>query len=438
MTINNLPSAIQQIVQDGWLLRFFDDALYPTLMFRGAYDAMEVPQHLGQQYTFTKKGLLPIVQDALAPVTNSDLTSGLTPVSVGYEQYTATLSQYAAAVQTNMLSSGIAIVDLYKSAVQDLGFNAGQSLDIQARRVMSQAYNGGRTYLTAVATAATTLTVKDVSGFDFVYVNGVRTATSVSNPLAVTVAQSGTPIARNVTGVTPGSANNAEDMIPGTLTINTAVTSVVGDAVISSVAPFSVRPGGKTTSYNLLATDILTLANLNAATARLRSMGVPAFDDGFYKAYLTPEQVSQLMNDNAVQRVYDTHPDAAEFQRGLVAIGGGCKIFLTNQPANGLNESGVLVQRGFIAGKEAGYEVRSSLIADWLSSSGLSATGAVVFSPKHYVAMILRTPLDTLQQVVTNSWSFIGDWVMATDVYGFGNSSAVYRRMVSIQSGSAA
>lgn len=434
MTINNLPAAIQQIVQDGWLLRFFDEALYPALMYRGIFEAMEVPQHLGQTYTFTKKGLLPVVQTAMTPPANTDNTSGLTPVTNSYEQYSVVLNQYAQPVQTNMVSSGISIVDLYKENVEDLGYSAGRSLDTQARRALFQAYAGGRTYLTA-GSSTTSIAVKDVNGFDFVYVNGLRVTTSVSNPHPVTLTENGTPDTRNVTGVTPGALNTDTDRIPGTLTLDVAVTgAIVGDYVISDYAPVSLRPNGKTTSFNLAANDTLTMSLLNSATKNLMALGVPPHDDTFYHAYLTPDQIQQLQDDGAIQKIYETHPDSEEFQRGAVAIVANCKIFMTNAAPNDTNEAGVSVQRGMVTGKKLGFEVRSSLIAEWLNASGISANGHIEFSPTHHIAMVLLKPQDYLQQVVTNTWSFIGNWVAATDVYGgVGASTRYYRRAVMVE-----
>lgn len=438
MTINNLGSSITQIVPEEWLLRFFDEALYPELLMRKMYAAQPVPQHLGETFTFTKKGLLPLVTSALAPVTNTDLTSGLTPQNVQYEQYTGVLSQYAAASMINLLSSGIALADMYKSGAEDLGLNCGQSLDVLARQAANYAYSGGRSYVKTAATSVTQ-TLRSIAGFQYVWVNGSRTAVSVSNPLAVTITESGVAASRNVTGATAASLTSGDiagDLIPGTVTLSASAATIIGDSIIAANAPFSVRPNGKTTGYNLIATDVLTLKDINAAVARLRATAVPTHDDGFYHAFLDPQQAQQLMNDNAVQRIYDTHPDAPEFQRGVVGVAGGCKLFQTAQAARYTNEGGVTVYRGLITGKEMGYEVRSSLIGNWLDSANLSATGYVIFSPEHYAAMIFRQPLDTLQQVVTLSWSFIGAYVLATDELSTlgGVSNVPYRRGCLIES----
>lgn len=435
MTISNLPTELQKMVQAGWIMRLLDDALYPTLRFRGLFEGMEVPQHLGQTYTFSKKGLLPVVRSPLTPATTGSITSGLTPQVFNTEQYSVEINQYAQATATNLLSSGVMSVSLVEQNVRALGFNAGQSLDQNSRATLFQAYAGGRTYLTAAATASTTITVKDISGFDFLYVNGVKVSSSVSNPHAVTVDESGTPASRNVTGFTAGSLVPGSDKIPGTLTLNAAVTSVIGDSVISSYAPASLRPNSRTTSYDIVAGDLFDANLLNQASATLMSLGVQPFDNGYYKAILDPFQL-QRVYDTALNTGLRLTPDDPEFMRGAVGIMNGVMLYQSNQTPNETNEGGVLVHRGIVVGKEPGYEVRSSLIADWLDRSrGINAHGYVEFSPNNYVAMIMRNPIDTLQQEVTDSWSFIGNWVAATDVYGgVGNSTANYRRGLMLES----
>lgn len=434
--ISNLPAAIQQILQPGFLIRFMEQALYTQLAYRDAYIPFETPVHLGQSFTFTRKGLLPVVQSALTRPTNSDLTSGLTPQVSGKEQYTVVMSEYAQPVETNMLSSAGSIVDLYRENAEDLGLNAGQSLDIQARRRLFLAYNGGRTYVTAAAGPVTTVTVRNVAGFDFIYTNGVQLTTSVSNPHPVTITQSGTPATRNITAVTPGSLNTTEDTVPGTVTLDASVTVILGDSMISSFAPDSIRPNNRTTAFNLTSTDVMTLQHLMEASGRLRAKAIPKHDDGYYHAVLDSMQVVQLWNDPAFQRMYQSLPESEEFRQGMVGVAGGIKIFESQQTPSGNNvaTTPLKVNRAIVTGKEVGFEARYAGISKWLAMSGLSATGTIMFSPDTHVALIVRTPLDTLQQVITNTWSFIGDWVATTDsLTNFGGSSAYYKRGVVIE-----
>lgn len=436
MTINNLPVALQQLVLDGWLMRFFQSALFPNLLYRNEYEAFEAPQRLGETYTFTRKGLLPLVTTALAPPANSDLNSGLTPANISYEQYSVTLQQIAQASQTNLLSSGIALADLYKSDVEALGDSAGRSLDQFSRRTLFEAYGGGRTFITAGVTGVK-IAVDNVKGFETVYVNGVSVTTSVANPHPVTVTESGVPDATlAVTGVIPGSLNINDDTTPGSLTLDASVTVITGDTVISDYAPFSLRPNGKTTSHTIAAADTVDLADFNAAVAQLKKLAVPTHRDGFYHAIVDPVQMNQLMNDPAVQRIYNADgAGSPEFMYGGVAIAGRIKFFESPVTPNSTNAAGVEIRRAIITGRDPGYEVRSALIGDWLKTNQLSATGAVVFMPEHHISLIMRTPQDILQQVVTTSFSFIGNWVAGTDVLStIGGSAAYYKRCVMIES----
>lgn len=438
MAINNLPAAQQKIVQSGFLERFFEDALFPHLHYRRLYEAHPTTNHMGVSFTMSKKGLLPIQYDPLSTVNNSDLTSGVPLYQNQYEQYSFTIDQTAAGVQTNLLTSSVSIGNLYKEASEDLGRQAGRSLDAISRNKLFQAYNGGRTFLDTAAAATTTIAVANINGFDFVYVNGVRQETSLANPHPITVDGN----AVNVVGfASDGNTSriNTQALDDGTLTTDANVTGAVGDLVLSDYAPFSIRPNGKTNTYEMTASDVLTYADLVDASVHMQQLSVPAHDDGFYHAILDPTQAGQLLKDPAVQRVFNADgANSLEFQRGLVAIAGGVKIFQSQATpyGNSTIATGTLpIRRGIVTGKELGYEAQYQDMAKWLSANSLSATGAVVFSPKAHVAMILRNPLDALQQVITQTWSFIGDWVVATDVLSdIGGSTAYYKRAVVLES----
>ena len=428
--VQNLPAAIQQVIQDGFLLRFFNDSLFTQLIYRSSYDVVTTPAHLGQSFTFTRKGLLDVVQDPLTPINTADnLSSGITPTYSGKEQYSVTMNQYANAIETNALSSSVSIVNLYRENVEDLGLNAGQSLDIQARRRMMLAYNGFRSYVLAPVGPTASVSLDNIAGLDFVYDNGVRFVTSVTNPHPVTISENGVPTTRDVIGVTPGARDNSDDTVPGSVTLSSNVTVVAGDYIISDFAPQSIRPNGKRTAFNLASNDILTLQSLIDAAAGLRSRGVAPHDDGYFHAVMDSTSVAQLWQDAAFQRAFQSLPDSAEYQFGAAGTIGGVKIFETQQAPNSNNLNGLKVRRILVTGKEIGYEARFEAIARWLELAGASPGGAIQFSSEAWVAMILRNPIDTLQQTLKNSWSFIGDWVAVTDsLTSFGGSSAYYKR----------
>jgi hypothetical protein len=252
----------------------------------------------------------------------------------------------------------------------------------------------------------------------------------------VTATESGVAASRNVTGFSAGTDNFTSDKLPGTLTLSASTAMIIGDTIISSIAPLSVRPNSKTTEATLVGTDVLTMANLNTAVAYLRANSVPVHDDGYYHLYIHPTQAMSLLNDAAFQRVYDTHADSPEFMHGVIAIGGGCKVYHSPQAPTYTNAGGFTSYTALLVGAEAGYEVRSSLIGRWLEDlQSVNSLGYVQFSPEAYVSMIMRPPIDTLQQEVTNTWSFLGTWLPSTDSLStIGGSGRIFRRCVSLQS----
>lgn len=435
MTINNLPAPIQLIVQNGFLLRFMQKALYPNLLWRPQYNRFPTPMHLGEKFTFTRKSLLPAVQAALAPPANTDQTSGLSSQTPSYEQYEATMAQYTGKQLINLLSSSIAVADLFISGIEDMGLQAGLSMDIQARRRLVQAYRGGRTYVTTAAGPVTSVAVNDGNGFDFVYVNGVRTATSVTNPHPITITESGVPATRNVTAVTFGSLNQTEDNIPATLTLSVAVTVVVGDSVISNFAPRSIRPNGRTTSYNLIATDIFVQQNLIDAVTHLRRLGVPTFEDGFYHAVVDPAMIGSIYADPAFQRATATRYADDVFEYGMIGTYYNVKLYETQLPPTGNNPGGIEVRRGIVFGRDAGYEADYDGGGRWDDVGDLNINGYMEYDPATAITTIVRNPQDDLLQVASVAWSFIGDFVSATDVNSsFGPGAAqYYKRAVLIE-----
>lgn len=434
MTINNLPAPIQMIVQSGFLLRFMQKALYPNLLWRPQYNRFPTPMHLGEQFSFTRKSLLPAVQNALTPPANTDQTSGLTSNTPAYERYSVTMQQYANKQLINLLSSSIAIADLFVSGIEDMGLNAGLTMDLQARRRFVQAYRGGRTYVTTAAGPTTSVAVNDGNGFDFVYVNGVRTATSVTNPHPITITESGVPATRNVTAVTFGTLNQTEDNIPATLTLSANVTVIVGDSVISTYAPRSIRPNGRTTSYNLISTDIFVQQNLIDAVTHLRRLGVPTFEDGFYHAVVDPAMIGNIYSDPAFQRATATRYADDVFEYGMIGTYYNVKLYETQLPPTGNNPAGIEVRRGIVFGRDPGYEADYDGGGRWHDVGQLSTNGYIEYDPATAISLIVRNPQDDLLQVADVAWSFIGDFVAATDFNSIvGNSTSVYRRGVLIE-----
>jgi len=113
MAFNNLPSAIQSVIQTGFLERSFGDSLRAKLGFRAIADREQFAANIGESITKTRTGLLPAVTTPMAAASNTDITSGLTPQNYSVEQYILSVNQYAANMMLNVATSRVAIADLY-------------------------------------------------------------------------------------------------------------------------------------------------------------------------------------------------------------------------------------------------------------------------------------------------------------------------------------
>jgi hypothetical protein len=431
MTVKNLPASIGAIVQDGTLIREFQDALSPNLVYRKLYEPESVPTGLGEKFTKTRTALLPVVTAPLAAASYSDQDSGMTPKTAAIEQYTLQIKQYGDTVDTHMLSSDISLASTYLRNAKLLGIQSGMSLDRLARGIMFDAYLGGNSRVTTTAASGTAIDVDDVRGFQFVSVNGVLTPVSGGNPMNITI----NGVANTVTGVTPGS-RNANGQIPGTLTVGTAVAVTAGWAVLAGNRPRITRVGGGATANNITSTDLLTLQSLIDTAAQLRNRAVPAFDDGTYMCALDSLSVAQLFQDTAFRQVYQGQYGSSEYKAGQVFKLAGM-TFVETSEAPTMTFGSVTVRMPIVAGAGAGIEGRFAGVGRWLDEFGPGANGAIMMSEDAAVAMIARAPLDRLQQVVSNSWSAILDWTIPTDLgTSFGGSAALYKRAQVIQHGS--
>ncbi|MDE2473002.1 MAG: hypothetical protein KGL35_30900, partial [Bradyrhizobium sp.] len=121
MSINNLPTSLQSVIQLGYLERKFGRALRAKLGFRAIADREAFMANIGETITKTRTGLLPAVTTVLSPPVNTDITSGLTPQNWSVEQYTLSINQYAANQQLNVVTSRVAIDDIFLRNAETLG-----------------------------------------------------------------------------------------------------------------------------------------------------------------------------------------------------------------------------------------------------------------------------------------------------------------------------
>lgn len=415
MGIQNFPAALQPIIQQGFLEREFQDALHSRLGYRAVADREEFSVGIGETLTKTRAGLKPSVTTPLAPSTNTNLDNGLTPQSFSVEQYTITLNHYAATMDLNMVTSRVGIASQFLLNAHINGEQAARSLDELARNALFAAYFGGNTRVrVSLGAAGTSVSVDDIRGFQYVWVNGVQTAVSVGNPLTVAVGASN----YTLTGASADGSNisTAPNGISGVLTFASNVSTsdgTAGNTVTASTASAILRPNGRANTSLITTSDTLDMATLLSAVAILRQNAVPEID-GAYNCYLDPVSAKQLFGDSAFRQLFTgATSNNPVFKRGMVNDFLGLRFvptteaYVTTNPSN----SAALIRRPIVCGKGALIEGDFAGMAE----ADVAPKDAIV-SIVDGVAMVTREPIDRLQQIIAQSWYWIGGFVAPTDV----------------------
>ena len=139
MAIQNFPTALQPIIQQGFLAREFQDGLTSRLGFRAIADRELFPNRIGETVTKTRKGLKAPVTTPMAPGSNTNFDNGLTPSSWTVEQYMLGINQYGDTIDLNMVTEGVGIASQFLANSKTNGIQAMQSLDRLARNALRTA-----------------------------------------------------------------------------------------------------------------------------------------------------------------------------------------------------------------------------------------------------------------------------------------------------------
>ena len=414
MGIQNFPLALQPIIQQGFLEREFQQDLSSRLGYRAVADREEFGVGIGETLTKTRAGLKPSITTPLSAATNTNLDNGLVPQSFNVEQYTITLNFYAATADLNMVTSRVGIASQFLLNAAINGEQAARSLDELARNALFPAYFGGNTrVLTTLASAGPTLHVDDIRGFGQVWVNGVPNPVSATNTLTVTVGSN----AYVLTGVAADATNasSAPGGISGTLTFAGNVTvadGTAGNTVTAASASAIARPNARANTGQIVAADQLDMATLLNAVATLRLNAVPEID-GAYNCYLDPVSARQLFGDQAFQRLFTGATSANQvFKRGVVNDFLGLRFIPTTEAYVTANPAvpGGVIRRPIVCGKGALIEGDFAAMAE----ADVAPKDSIV-SMVDGVAMVTREPIDRLQQIIAQSWYWIGGFCTPTD-----------------------
>jgi hypothetical protein len=414
MGIQNFPAALQPIIQQGFLEREFEMSLKSRLGYRLIADREEFAVGIGETLTKTRAGLKPSVTVPLSASTNTNLDNGLTPVGWGVEQYTITLNFYAATQDLNMVTSRVGIASQFLQNAASNGEQAARSLDELARNALFAPYFGGNSRVTTTLTApGPSVAIDDIRGFQTVFVNGVQQSVSATYPMTATVGSN----AYTVVGVTPDATNgsSAPNGISGSLQFSGNVTvadGTSGNAVRAATASTIVRPAGRGTTAQLQATDTLVMSNLLDAVALLRRNAVPLVD-GVYNCYLDPVSARQLFADPDFKQLFQGATSSNPvFRQGMVSDFLGLRFITTTEAYVQSHPSitGLYVRRPIVCGQGA------------LIEGDFAGMAADDVAPKDSlvnvidnVAMVTREPIDRLQQIIAQSWYWIGGFCAPSD-----------------------
>jgi hypothetical protein len=414
MAIQNFPLALQPIIQQGFLEREFEQALKSRLGFRACADKELIAVGIGETLIKTRAGLKPSITTPLAGTANTNLDNGLTPTNWGVEQYTLTMNHYAATTDLNMVTSRVGIASQFLQNAYVNGEQAARSLDELGRNALFNAYFSGNTRVrTTLSSAGPIVALDDVRGFLTVFVNGVQQPVSVGAPLAVTVGANTYSVVSASVDAT--SVSTAPAGMSGTLTFSGNVSvsdGTAGNTVQAANAAMILRPAMRGNTGQLAVSDMLTMSCLLDAVAKLRLNAVPEID-GVYNCYLDPVSARQLFSDPDFKQLFVGATSANQvFRKGMTNDFLGLRFISTTetfvQPHPTL--SGVVVRRPIVCGQGALVEGDFAGMAN----SDVAPTDAIV-KVINGVAMVTREPIDRLQQIIAQSWYWIGGFCAPSD-----------------------
>ncbi len=415
MGIQNFPASLQAIIQQGFLEREFQHALQSRLGYRAVADREKFAVGIGETLTKTRAGLKPSVTTPLAPASNTNLDNGLTPASFAVEQYTISINHYAATTDLNMVTSRVGIADQFLLNAAINGEQAARSLDELARNALFAAYFGGNTRVrTTLSSSGPAVAVDDIRGFQTMFVNGVQVPIGGTNTLEVAVgANTYTLVGASADATNDSSAPGG---ISGVLAFSENVSvndATAGNTVTAATASAIVRPNGRGNTAQIVAGDVLDMASLLNAVATLRLNAVPEID-GAFNCYLDPVSARQLFADEAFRQLFTGATSANQvFKRGMVNDFLGLRFIPTTEAYVQVHPTiaNSVVRRPIVCGKGALIEGDFAGMA----ADDVRPADSIV-NIIDDVAMVTREPIDRLQQIIAQSWYWIGGFCVPSDV----------------------
>jgi hypothetical protein len=401
------------------------------------------------------------------------LDNGLSPgTAFSIEQYSFTMREYADTLDLNLMAAEAEVADQFLANARNLAVQAAQSLERICRNRLFSAYLGGNSRLIADpgatpvsnspgalpatvnnAASSSAIHLDDIRGFQTVLVNGVVTPVSGSAVLACTVTKAdGTLVAVELSaataytyqsGKTVLDVTNTPDAVPGFVTLKNVSgntwTVAAGDTIVANNSPAILRPQNRLNSSVITAGDVLSMGLIEDGVAYLRDNGIPPMDDGTYHCILDNTSMRQLFADQDFKTLYAGRSDSPEWRDSeIVRLLGVTYIPTTEayvQPAISVGKP--KIRRPIIAGAEAIIQSNFEGMETYLTQRGFDRNDSNI-AMVDGVLQIVREPLDRLQQMVAQTWTWIGDYAVPTDVTATSTiiptaSNAAYKRCLVVE-----
>mgnify|MGYP001602016771 CR=1 FL=1 len=452
VSLVGIPQSIADIIQDRTLERVFHDALFPRLLYRSEAQAELWQANLGERAVFTRSGLIPVDTTPLVPGQDPSAAT------FGFEQWEVEAAQYGRTLDTHMPTNYVAIAPTFMRNTVNLGLNAGETLNRIVRDRLFRAYLGGNTALAVAGVAGqTTIQVASINGFTEQLLGARPVPVSAAAPIAATVNAE----VISIIGATP--LNPAEPFGRGTLFLAAALATspAIRSPVIATNRSRIMRVGAGTTVDALTAGSVLTLQTFIDAVAYMRGQKIPPCFDGYYHVHLTPTGEAQLYLDQAFQRLYQSLPDNTVFRDAAIGQLVGCRFYRDTENPNSenagalvstgagasmgsgtvgadvINTAGVPIQRAIVLGGGSIYEkyldeskyISEAGVTGKIGQFSIVNNGVQVMTQR--IRYILRAPLDKLQQVIAQTWSWSGDFAIPSD--SLSGNPARFKRAIVIE-----
>ena len=385
MSINLIPSNLQNTIQQGYLERKFQDALRARIGFRAIADREPFMARVGETITKTRAGLRPAMTSVLTSAAATDLDSGMTATDFADEQYTLTLQAYGDMAKNNLVTERVNIESLFLKNTFNLGEQAARSIDMLARNALFNAHLSGNTRI--LSATGNAIVVDSVNGFSAGSVftingNAYEVSSVTANANAVSSTFGGTV---------------------GTIVVSGSLAS--GDNVAASPVQFANAASYYSTTSTLSAQAILN------EKAILEANNVPTVDgSGLYHLYIDPRQAAGLYSDTMFQSFLRGRSESPEYREGVIAELLGVKLIMTNlnpyTPLAPAKYNAILVGQG-------------ALVEGVFTGNGYEEAMGIdnpMITLVDGVAHVVREPLDALKQWITQSWVYYGGFTVPTDI----------------------